>query len=155
MSYGCWQHGWMLYFKSKIKRKRSPPLRRCRKAWVTHWLDEINIMCPHLKYEVVDNNWREYDWKFLEENVWRKKGRDCGMSNYEGNQHPRNEIFDYDISRKDMKTLMEVWKRRRPFTKDIFWICVNMYTGCWCKLEDVLMKDHHKCNFEFNNHFLF
>ena len=40
--------------RSMIKGKESPPMKGCRKAWVT--LDEINIICPHMKYEVVDYN---------------------------------------------------------------------------------------------------
>lgn len=35
--------------------------------------------------------------------------------NYErGDQHPRIEIFDYDISMKDMKTVMKFEKERDP-----------------------------------------
>jgi len=26
-----------------------------------------------------------------------------------------------------------------------------MYAGCGCKLEDVMMKYHHKCNVDFNS----
>ena len=44
----------------------------------------------------------------------------------------------------------EVWKRKRPLTIYIyiyiFGRCVDMYAGCWCKLEDVMIKDHHKGN---------
>ena len=40
--------------KNIIKGKESPPMKGCWKAWVT--LDEINIICPHMKYEVVDYN---------------------------------------------------------------------------------------------------
>ena len=30
------------------KEKGSPPLKGCKKAWVTHFLDEINIICSHM-----------------------------------------------------------------------------------------------------------
>ena len=43
------------------QKKGSPPLKGCRKAWVRHRLDEINIICRHMKYEVVDENWRKSD----------------------------------------------------------------------------------------------
>ena len=48
--------------------------------------------------------------------MWRKKGRDHEICNYGGgNQHPRTKIFDYDISMKDMKTLMKSEKERDPW----------------------------------------
>lgn len=37
-----------------------------------------------------------------------------------------------------------VWKRKRPLTIYIYGRCVNMYARCWCKLEDVMLKGHHK-----------
>lgn len=40
--------------RSMIKGKESPPMKGCGKAHVT--LDEINIVCPHMKYEVADYN---------------------------------------------------------------------------------------------------
>ena len=40
--------------RSMINGKDSLLMKGCRKAWVT--LDEINIICPHMKYEVVDYN---------------------------------------------------------------------------------------------------
>ena len=40
--------------RSMIKGKESPPMQGCQKAWVT--LDEINIICPHIEYEVIDSN---------------------------------------------------------------------------------------------------
>ena len=35
-------------------KKGSPSVKECMKAQFTHWLDEISIICPHMKYEVVD-----------------------------------------------------------------------------------------------------
>ena len=53
----CTVAGNLDYFSiliSMIKGKESPPIKECWKAWVT--LDEINIICPPMKYEVVDYN---------------------------------------------------------------------------------------------------
>jgi len=36
------------------QKKGYPPLEGCMKVWFTNLLDEINIICPHMKYEVVD-----------------------------------------------------------------------------------------------------
>lgn len=40
--------------RSMIKGKESPPMKGCRKAWVI--LNEINIILPHMEYEVIDSN---------------------------------------------------------------------------------------------------
>jgi len=48
----------------------------------------------------------------------------------EGTQYPRPRRVDWNISQKDMKTLMRVGKRWRPLTMDIFGRCVNMHAGC-------------------------
>ena len=43
------------YLEKHDRRKKEYPLiKGCRKAWFT--LYEINIICPHIKYEVVDYN---------------------------------------------------------------------------------------------------
>ena len=41
---------------SMIKGKGSPSLKGCMKAWVSYELDEINIICPHMEYEMVEKN---------------------------------------------------------------------------------------------------
>ena len=38
------------------KEKGSPLLKGSKKAWVTHWLDEIKTIGPHMKYEVVEKD---------------------------------------------------------------------------------------------------
>jgi len=51
-------------------------------------------------------------WK---RNVLIKKERDHEICYYgRGNQHPRTERFDYDISMKYMKALMKSKKERDP-----------------------------------------
>lgn len=39
-----------------IKEKGYPPLDICLRAWFTYSLDKINIICPHMEYEVVEKD---------------------------------------------------------------------------------------------------
>jgi len=67
---------------------------------------------------------------------WRRKSTSENWKIWLGYLHERYDDSD------------EVWKRKRPLTVYIFWRCVNVYVGRWCELEDVMMKDHHKGNFD-------
>ena len=55
--------------------------------------------------------------------------------------------------KRSWNTLMKSEKERDPWKYIyIFGRCIDMYARCWCKLEDVMMKDHHKGNVDFNVH---
>lgn len=118
------------------KGKGSPPLKGCRKTLVK--LDEINIIFPHMKYEVVDYNWRTL-WAPRNERC--EDGRDRETFNHdEGNQHPR-------ISKAWLGNLLEKCedsngslKRWRPLTTNIIGRYVNIYAGSWSLQEDVIGK---------------
>ena len=53
MSYGCRQHGSLLYLT--WSNKWSLLSKECKNAQVTYLLYEINITCPHIEYEVDKN----------------------------------------------------------------------------------------------------
>ena len=81
--------------------------------------------------------------------MWRNEGIDHGICNYgKGNQHPKDQEDLTKYLHERYEDFDGVWKRKRPLTIYIFGRRVDMYAGCWCKLEDVMMKYRHKGNFD-------
>ena len=108
--YGYRHHESMFYLKKHDQRKDL--LLGCMNAYITYLLDEINIICPHMKNEVIGYNWGTLTGISYEWNMWRKIGRDCGMSNNgKCTQHPRDQDDSNMISPKKIWILW--WKSRK------------------------------------------
>jgi len=107
-----------------------------------------------MKYEAIDYNWGTLIGISWEWNVWRKEGRDCGTCNHgKSNQHLKDQEY---LSRICPSKIWRIWwslKKKDALNNIyIFGRCVDMYAGCCWKLEDFMMKDHHKGNVDFNVH---
>jgi len=138
--------------------------------WEIWSLEEGISSSERLHYGISHTRWNEHNmfsyeswgnWLQLRNSDWNLLGMKCEQKGRDisnkGRRHSTYETkknwLEYLLVRyEDSDGSQKGW---RPSTKHIYGKCVNLLAGCSYLQEDVMMKYHHKGNFNLIVHFLF